>query len=264
MLFVVDNDSPKTEKLIEVFNKIESVHEAKVILNPKNDWIYGFNLALSDNSWPASHLYAFSDADIYVPIPVNGICWLEHLVDQMNQFCSIGKLGLSLDHSNLESNPSLAKSLEIERRYLSGPKIGENTVALVDTTMTLYRSDLFITKQFKFQIGHASLIKPQYYTCRASREYLAYHVGWDYYPNATPFAYSKDKQWLKALALYKAGAFVAPELLGQFSATEKIILRTVQKVVRGMHGIKVAFLMLMYLCKKFPRNINEIQSSVRW
>lgn len=264
VLYVVDNNSPKTTELENVMRIIEDQYKANVIFNPKNNWIYGFNLALLDFSWPKSNFYAFSDADIYVPLPVNGICWLGHLVEQLNQNCSIGKLGLSLDLSNLVNNPALKKSLEIESRYLSGPKIGENVVALVDTTMALYRKDLFVTDQFMFQIGHASLVKPQYYTCRASQKYLAYHVGWDYYPQATSLAYSDEKQWGKALTMYRVGAFVAPELLGQFSMVKRIFLKIIQRLVRSLHGLKVAALIFIYLCKKFPRDINEIQSRARW
>ena len=263
-LFVVDNKSPRSARLSAVFDLLREKFGVSVIVNPKNNWIYGFNLALLDNAWPKANYYAFSDADIYVPVPVNGVCWLSHLVDQMDSSCSIGKLGLTLDLSNLVNNPALKKSLEIESRYLAGPTIGENTVALVDTTMALYRNDFFVTDRFRFQIGHASLAKPQYYTCRASRAYLAYHVGWDYYPDASSFAHSTEKQWAKALAMYRVGAFVAPEILRQFKGWQRISLTVLQKLVKGMHGIKVALLIFIFLGKNFPRNLNEIQAKVRW
>ena len=261
-LFIVDNNSPESEALRDVFQILEAEFQAHIIRNPKNNWIYGFNLAIDHPLWPQSQLYAFSDADIYVPLATNGICWLTHLVQEMSSFCAIGKLGLALDHENLKGNPSLARSLSIEESYLRGPKIGSNIVAPVDTTMALYRNDYFITK-FRFQIGHASLAKPQYFTCRTGDDFKAVHVGWDYYPNNGLQSYSPIKQWNKSLAMVAAGAYVAPELMGEFRPLQRIFLLSIQFGIRALHALKVSMLMFWYLLKRFPRRINEIQAGVR-
>jgi hypothetical protein len=261
-LFIVDNNSPESEALRDVFQILETEFQANIIRNPKNNWIYGFNLAIDHPLWPQSKLYAFSDADIYVPLATNGICWLTHLVQEMSSFCAIGKLGLALDHDNLKGNPSLVRSLDIEESYLRGPKIGSNIVAPVDTTMALYRSDYFITK-FRFQIGHASLAKPQYFTCRTGNDYKAVHVGWDYYPNNGAQSHSPMRQWSKSLAMVRAGAYVAPELMGEFGPFKRIFLLATQFGIRSLHALKVSALIFWYLVMHFPRRINEIQSSVR-
>ena len=261
-LFIVDNNSPDSESLRSTFQILETEFQAQIIRNPKNNWIYGFNLALDHPAWPQSQLYAFSDADIYVPLAINGNCWLNHLVKEMNSFCAIGKLGLALDHDNLKANPSLARSLRIEESYLRGPKFGLNIVAPVDTTMALYRRDYFITN-FRFQIGHASLAKPQYFTCRTGDDFKAVHVGWDYYPNNGVQSYSSIKQWNKSLAMVRAGAYVAPELMSEFRLLQRIFLLTIQFGIRSLHALKVSTLMFWYLLKHFPRRINEIQASVR-
>ncbi|MBU3612840.1 glycosyltransferase [Polynucleobacter sp. MG-27-Goln-C1] len=261
-IFIIDNNSPDSEDLRNTFQILEAEFQAQIIHNSKNNWIYGFNLALDHPAWPQSQLYAFSDADIYVPLSINGVCWLTHLAQEMNSYCAIGKLGLALDHENLKGNPSLVRSLGIEESYLRGPKIGSNIVAPVDTTMALYRSDYFITK-FRFQIGHASLAKPQYFTCRTGDDFKAVHVGWDYYPNNGAQSYSPIKQWNKSLAMVRAGAYVAPELMGEFRPLQRIFLLVIQFGIRSLHAFKVSALMFWYLAMHFPRRINEIQAGVR-
>lgn len=261
-LFVVDNQSPQSEELSAAFLELTTKYRAEVIQNPKNNWIYGFNLAINHFRWPTSSLYAFSDADIYVPEKVDGKCWLTYMVEQMNAHCCIGKLGLPLSLENLKKNPNLSNSLSLQESYLQGPSIGENIVAPVDTTMALYRHDFFITP-FKFQIGHGSLAKPQYYICRASKRLEAIHVGWDYYPSNGEKSYSIKRQWEKSVVMAKLGAYIAPELMEQFNLTERVYLQTLRFSVRAFHSIKVSLLMLAYLLRHFPRSINEIQSRLR-
>lgn len=260
-LFVVDNCSPPSELLSSTFLQLAQKYQVQVLHNPKNNWIYGFNLAINHHIWPVSSLYAFSDADIFIPESVNGKCWLTYLAEQMNSHCSIGKLGLPLSVENLKRNPQLKDSLALQESYSSGYTIGENIVAPVDTTMALYRSDFFVTG-FKFQIGHGSLAKPQYYTCRASKKVEAIHAGWDYYPNGDR-PYSTEKQWKKSVVMAKLGAYIAPELLNQFSVIGRLYLHTLRSSVRILHSVKVSWLIFIYLVRRFPRRINEIQSSHR-
>jgi hypothetical protein len=261
-LFVVDNQSPQSKDLTAALLELTTKYRAEVIQNPKNNWIYGFNLAIEHSRWPTSSLYAFSDADIYVPKKVGGKCWLTYMVEQMNTHCCIGKLGLPLSVDNLKANPKLSESLSLQESYLEGPCIGENIVAPVDTTMALYRHDFFITP-FKFQIGHGSLSKPQYYICRASKKLAAIHVGWDYYPNNGEKSYSIKRQWEKSVVMAKLGAYIAPELTEQFNYARRIYLQSMRLSVRALHSLKVSLLMFAYLLRRFPRSINEIQSRLR-
>lgn len=261
-LFVVDNSSKRDGQVQDALKIAAEKFGACVIINPKDNWIYGFNLAIQNERWPKSDYYVFSDADIIVPDLGLKICWLEYLVNQMNEHCCIGKLGLSLDLSNLKSNPTLIRTLAIEKKYMQGPKIGTNVVAPLDTTMAIYRKDFFIT-EFKFQIGHASLAKPHYYTCRTSSLVTAIHVGWDFYPGAGLTANTIDQQWKKALAFCLMGAQVAPELIEQFSIFQRHFLKFMMSLIRSAHGAKVAVLMFMYLVKRFPRKVNSIQAKVR-
>lgn len=261
-LFVVDNSSPKSIELTNALIEIVEKYQVIVIHNQQNNWIYGFNLAINHPDWRQSSFYAFSDADVYVPSPILGECWLTHLVRQMDMHCCIGKLGLPLSVENLKRNPALKESLLLQESYLKGPKIGENIVAPVDTTMALYRNDFFITP-FKFQIGHGSLSKPQYYICRASNRFEAIHIGWDYYPSNGKTSYPLEKQWSKSVVMAKLGAYIAPEVMKEFNLARRIYLHLLRLMVRTIHSVKISALMFMYISKRFPRSINEIQSRLR-
>lgn len=259
-LYVVDNASTHTgtDAALEV---VEKTHHAVVIRNKRNNWIKGFNLALREATWPMSKYYVFSDADIIVP-DMGPTCWLSYLVGEMESHCCIGKLGLALNHANLENNPALGKTLEIERRWRHGPHIGSNIVAPVDTTLAIYRPDLFVT-EFCFRIGHASLIRPYYYTCRTGAGVEAVHLGWNYYPGANGQRPTRREILCKAWVLSKMGAYVAPEIVDEFCWRRRMLLRCVWSIARSIHGIKVYVLVLMYLVKQAPRDVNAVQASVR-
>lgn len=261
-LFVVDNLSDPSAELTAALQRAEQQYGAVVIHNPRNNWIYGFNLALEHPQWPNAAFYAFSDADVLVPAPAGGKCWLTALEQEMLQHRCIGKLGLSLDLSSLAINPALRATYEAEKRLLSGETIGTNIIAPVDTTMALYRNDFFMGA-FRFRIGHQSLNRPYYFTCRTAVSLSAIHVGWDFYPSASPKAHSIERQWRKALAMCRMGTWVAPELLRQFSAGRRLFLRLLQMNVRALHGVKLTSMVLWYVAKRLPRNLNEPQSRVR-
>lgn len=263
LLFVVDNASPITSEVSRVLYAVSHQYSAIVIHNPKNNWVFGFNLAITHPSWPNSELCAFSDADIIVPaLDGDGTCWLSYLVEQMENHHCIGKLGLSLDLTNLAENPKLVHTYKIEQKYLQGKRIGPNIIAPVDTTMALYRRGLFVNG-FRFSIGHASLVKPYYYTCRTRPEISAVHLGWDFYPGAGEQTYDDDMLWKKSFAMCRFGAHVDPSILDRFSFGKRVFLRVTQFTARCFFGIRVVLLMLAYLVRRFPRKINEIQASCR-
>ncbi len=261
-LFVVDNSSEPSATLSQALLIAKEKYGAVVIHNPRNNWIYGFNLALEHPEWPVSTFYAFSDADVLVPAMPGEKCWLTVMEAEMTQHRCIGKLGLSLDLSSLAVNPALRDTYEAEKRLLTGETIGTNIIAGVDTTMALYRNDFFIGK-FRFRIGHQSLNRPYYFICRTSTELSAIHVGWDFYPSASPQAHSIERQWRKAMAMCKMGTWVAPELVRQFGFCRRLFLRVLQASVRAVHGVKLVGMVLGYVARRLPRKLNEPQSKVR-
>lgn len=262
ILFVVDNATPEDDLLNKTFSLIQEKYKGHIIHNKHNNWIYGFNLALKHKKWPDSEFYAFSDADVLVPAQQDGVCWLGKMVEQLEQHRCIGKLGLSLDLSELEKNTALQATFLAEKRLLSGEKIGSNIIAPVDTTMAVYRKDFFIGK-FKFRIGHQSLARPYYYVCRTAPALSAIHVGWDFYPGASKKEYSLEKQWIKAMTMCKMGTYVAPEVIQVFGFARRLQLRCLQAMIRGVHGFKLLLIVLFYVAKRLPRHLNELQAKAR-
>jgi len=147
-------------------------------------------------------------------------------------------------------------------RFLQGDTIGTNIIAPVDTTMALYRSDVFVNK-FRFSVGHASLVKPHYYVCRTKPTVSAVHLGWDYYPGGGPQAYDDTRLWKKAVTFSRFGAVVAPAILMRFAIHRRVMLWAVQLAARAYFGLRVASLMFVYLLRHFPRALNEIQAARR-
>lgn len=261
-LFVVDNASVSNEVLEAALVQAAGRYGAMVIRNPNNNWIYGFNLAIEHPDWPDSEYYAFSDADVLVPAMQEGRCWLELMVGEMDRHRCIGKLGLSLDLTALAKNPALQATYQAEKRLLEGERIGTNIIAAVDTTMAVYRRDFFMGK-FRFRIGHQSLARPYYFICRTRTSLSAIHVGWDFYPGASVAAHSTEKLWAKAVAMCKMGTYVAPELVRHFGLPRRLWLRSMQAAMRGIHGVKLVLIVMGYVLRRLPRNLNEIQSRAR-
>jgi hypothetical protein len=258
-IFIVDNSNLKTEAIKLCLKNLADDFGCVVLYNYQNDWIYGFNLAIKSKEWVVSQYYVFSDSDIIVPETGCQECWLSYLVRQMNEHVCIGKLGLNLSLDNLKTNPNLNATLRHETRLQQGPRIGENIVAAVDTTLAIYRSDVFVTN-FSFTLGHATLVRPSYYVCRTKSDVSAIHVGWDFYPGSTSCAQSLESDWDKSKNLARYGAQVAPEIAQRFSFAKQLYLQLLLSIVRFIHGVKVVFLVGKYLFTRFPKKINHIKN----
>ena len=262
-IFIIDNNSDDTSLNSKEFTSITKFNGVVVIKNKKNNWIYGFNLALKHPDWPKSKYYVFSDADVLVPKTNKTDCWLTKLVREMDAHRCIGKLGISLNLENLKNNQKLVSTLQQEESYFLGEKIGGNIIAPVDTTMAIYRNDYFIGK-FIFRIGHQSLYRPYYYTCRTEPNFNAIHIGWDFYPGSkSQSEYTIDRLRKKAYAMSLMGTHTAPEILNKLTAIEKYGLIFIRDIVRLIHLFKVTALNAVFTIKRLPRSTNEIQSRAR-
>ena len=173
-LIIVDNNS--SEKNKNILKKKYS-KKYRVIFNDKDNWIYGFNLGIESIKFSWDRI-VLSDSDIIFKKTMNGKCWLKHLNEQLDEHPIIGKLGIKLNVDILKKTKSLKKILLREKRYRDGYKIGSNVIAPTDTTAAIYRKNLFISNDFKLQLGHTSLIKPYFYSCRTGNELDCDHLGW--------------------------------------------------------------------------------------
>ena len=175
-IIIVDNNSNPNQ--IFWNDLVKQFSDLIVIFNKRNNWVYGFNLA---KKYLKNHDYfILSDADIEFPNPVNNICWLAYLIQQLKQYSSIGKAGLPLDLSNIQNHAKLVNLYKRELTFKTGQLIGTNIVAPVDTTVAIYRNDLFM-ESFHMRVGHFSNIKPKYYCVRVDERYKCKHIGWEKY-----------------------------------------------------------------------------------
>ncbi|MDE1554885.1 MULTISPECIES: hypothetical protein [Comamonas] len=227
-----------------------------LIESNKNNWILGFNLALKSKFWPKNSLYyIFSDADILVPPIDHHGCWLRQMVDIMDNNVCIGKLGMSLKVDDIDFwNKEVIVAQR--KRFESNSKISGNYVAPVDTTLAIYRNDFFIGKEFKFSIGHASLAKPFYYTCRTNSRLEAKHLGW-YDKHRMKQENSAFSEKIRCFA--RLGCFVDKETLRNSELFDRMFYRIVRPSMYLFFGVVVITKIFFYLLSNFPRKINIIQ-----
>jgi hypothetical protein len=57
-------------------------------------------------------------------------------------------LGLALDLKFIEDNQSFSKVYTNELNYMQGPVVDDLVIAPVDTTLAIYRKDLFVMNKF--------------------------------------------------------------------------------------------------------------------
>lgn len=260
-LFVIDNNSSRVDSALRL-DRIAAVYGATVIRSPRNNWVFGFNLALAHPQFPhLSKYYVFSDADIVVPpISPGGMCWLEHMVHQMDQHACIGKLGISLAVDDID-NVMLGGEVTRQRaRFNQNPSIGCNVIAPVDTTLAIYRPDFFVGPRFRFSVGHASLARPYYYTCRTAAEVEARHLGW-YEAHRIDLDDSALTEKIRCFA--KFGAYIEPALLARRPLADNLYYRVIHPLAILYWGARVAVTNLVYLVKHFPRRVNVLQYKCR-
>lgn len=260
-LFVVDNASSVPERAAH-FAALRAIPGLTLIESPRNNWVLGFNEALRHPDWPANApYYVFSDADIVVPseVPDAG-CWLQYLVKQMNANACIGKLGMSLRTDDVD-NVLLKQSVTRQKeRFMRNPRIGANMIAPVDTTLAIYRNDFFLWKEFRFSVGHASLARPHYYTCRTDTAVEAVHLGW-YENSRLPMEGALLSEKIRCFA--KFGGYIEPEVLASCQSDDRLYYKVMRPLSLAFWGSKVVLSNLRYLISKFPRNINVLQAECR-
>ena len=260
-LFIVDNDSSldKQKTLLQSYKKDGTAH---VIFNKKNQWVLGFNKAIevvNSRADLSSEYMVLTDGDIVVPEPIDQVCWLEYLKQKMDGNITVGKLGLGLDvYRNDKRISQIEKKCIIKHLSQTGPVVDGLIIAPVDTTLAIYRTDLFITNKFKMIPGHASLIKPYYYICRTNHIYLAEHLGWKNYDNPV-----KEQLRDKIICFTKYVGYIDSNILKKTDIRTRAFHKFYKYFYKSFWAMLVLFYWSKYIATKFPRNLNEIQSKHR-
>jgi hypothetical protein len=256
-LFVVDNNSVT----LEAGAALEQLaaDDVVVIRNSHNRWVMGFNSALAHERFNhEAAYYVFSDGDIVVPErDAAGACWLTRLIELMERTACAGKIGLSLHLGTLQERKDLAHIYREEIAYAAGPRIGDLVVAPVDTTLAIYRRDLFVMGRFRFLPGHKSLLRPYYYCLRTPLEFSATHLGWQHYGKP------RDDAGEKIRCFARFGGFVDHVTLAQASFVDRAYYRVLGPVWRSAWGLVVAWHWSHYILRHFPRGLNELQAQAR-
>ena len=260
-LFVVDNASSVPDRSA-YFASLRAIPQLTLIESPQNNWVLGFNEALRHPAWPVdAPYYVFSDADIVVPADVPGaLCWLQYMVCQMDTNACIGKLGMSLRTDDID-NVLLKESVSRQKeRFMRNPRIGDNMISPVDTTLAIYRTDFFLGQRFSFSVGHASMARPHYYTCRTNTAVEAVHLGW-YEQFRLPMEGALLSEKIRCFA--KFGGYIEPEVLAGCRSGDRLYYKLMRPLSLAFWGSKVVWSNLRYLISKFPRNINVLQAECR-
>jgi len=258
-LFISDNNSQSAEQkhLLQQYVQDPNI---QVIFNTRNRWVLGFNktIEIAQKQKGLSRDYmVLTDGDIVVPEPKDELCWLGYLKQQMDQHACIGKLGLSLNLDVIKQNNLFKKTYQKELAYQTGLHIGESIIASVDTTLAIYRQDIFVSGTFKLLPGHASLIKPYYYTCR-TQQFQAQHLGWENYIEPT-----QEQLKEKIRCFTKYAGYIDSIVLKKADINTKNFYRWFRYWFKAYWSIKVIFYWILYVFTRFPRRLNELQASQR-
>jgi len=259
-LFIVDNDS-SLDKQKTLLKSYEQDGLAHVIFNNKNQWILGFNKAIdivNTRTDLSSEYVVLTDGDIVVPEPIGQVCWLEYFMQKMDGNITIGKLGFALDTQFIKDNKQFCNTYAKELRYMQGPIVDDMVIAPVDTTLAIYRRDLFVTNTFKMLPGHASLIRPYYYVCRTNGTYLAQHLGWHNYMEP-----DINQLQSKVICFAKYAVYVDPIVLDKVSSKVRYFYKIFVRIYKAYWTLIISYYWVVYFCKKFPRSLNEIQFNLR-
>lgn len=155
----------------------------ELIFNDFNKWPEGFNTGLKI---VCGDFYCLSDPDIIVP-DLGENCWLTKLVNYMNKYSFIGKLGLHISMSNYPLKPVVSREYcirKFESKYIENTN-EEIYDAPVDTTMAIYRRDLFKTYNGNYPEipcdDHQSMYDDKYCCGRTAPPLSCIHRGNDEY-----------------------------------------------------------------------------------
>jgi len=258
-LIVVDNCSTKNDSFwLKIKQNYPGIH---IIFNKKNNWVYGFNLA---KPFLEGHKYfVLSDADIEFPSPKKKVCWLAYLIKQLETYAPIGKAGLPLDLDTIKEDKNLSNLYNRELSFKSGKMIGSNIIAPVDTTVAIYRSDIFM-ENFYMRVGHFTNIKPKYYCVRVSEEFKCKHIGWEKYQSGKIKNKKNDNAIiLKAKFFGRYAIMMERDLLKQLSFYYKTKYFITFYFFRTFFSLRILINIVIYILslKFLTDNANKYDNS---
>lgn len=243
-IYIIDNNS--TDRLhLKILDELSLINNVNVIKNKKNSWILGLNKTIEEvRNKHKSKYFFLTDGDIDFSQCQAKPCWLSYLVNKMEINCSIGKIGLSLSWSLLESNNDLSNILEQEKNLYSNKKIDDLFVAAVDTTATLFRFDWSVEGSSSLYPDHMRYLRPELYSCRTSRDIIVEHMGWETYKIGVLNRNDIDSK-IKCFTFI--GGFIKEEILSQASIKIKYLYKILHKPVLYFWMLRRYYFLFKYV-----------------
>jgi glycosyltransferase involved in cell wall biosynthesis len=253
VVHIIDNHSDDEEH-IAVLMDIERRYPDKVYVtrNKNNRWVLGINNTLKKiKERTQSPFFFLTDGDIDFSNCTAKPCWLSYLIDQMNRYSCVGKVGLSLSWSYLKSEPALFNVLKQEESLYTSRKIGDLFVSPVDTTAALYRWGWSIEKSDAFYPDHMRYLRPELYSCRTDRQYVVEHLGWYNYLRQD---LNKSHVDSKVLCFTLVGGDVKEQILNLANLKIRLLYRFLHLPIRKLWIMRRVFVLFKYLfAKRFGR-----------
>ncbi|MGY3802550.1 glycosyltransferase family 2 protein [Pigmentibacter ruber] len=253
-IIVCDNGS----KNIELINSLDRWEKEgiKIYKNKGNFWILGLNRAIVQElpKFKTEYLVV-TDDDIEVPPPKDNVCWLTHLYNLMNDNKFLGKLGLGLSLENIKNDSNLSYIYQREMLYKKNYLAPGIFASHVDTTIAIYRNDLFIYGNMKFYPGHGSYIKPYYHVGRTT-DFECIHLGWELYKN--PKELSKTYINKKVLCFTVCAAYLDRKILNSSAWVYFYFYILFGKIFKTIWGFLLIYRWILFILKNKIIRMNGI------
>lgn len=210
------------------------------LVNASNRWVLSLNHSIIQNCFDSSSYFVVLDDDCIVPPPYQGRCWLETLYVLMSKYSFIGKLALPLHEISTAANGFRSYDYIISNRSVLIDKIYE---CRVDTTLALYRSNLFMPESNKFSPKHMSLVRPSLYQgVFCDRHFLTTSLS-----NSDPYSFSPQYIRSKCLCFALNSAWLSPDNLAKTPLLYKLVYFTIRPLSSAFWSLNAIFRTLVYM-----------------
>lgn len=251
-IYIVDNKS-NNEDHIKILYELSKLESVEVVYNNKNNWILGLNQELIKSDRYSKDYFFITDGDIdfsECKAPIEYDCWMSYLIAKMQDNCSLGKIGLSLDWDFLIKN-DMDSILEQEMSlYNEQKKIDDLYVSAVDTTACLFRKNWSVEQSGLLYPDHMRYIKPELYSCRTPKNVCVEHLGWHGYKSKEQSTKHINEK-VKCFTLI--GGTLKEEVVSRADFKYQLFYKTFSKIIFKIWVVKRIFHYTSYFIKKVTR-----------
>lgn len=237
-LYVVNNNSSDHSLHRRRVSELQTRFDYHV-LNCTNRWVLSLNHPVIQKCFDNSPFYVILDDDCLVPPPHLGCCWLKNLYLSMNKYPFIGKLALPLQEIPNKLENFRSYDYVINNRQVLIDNIYE---CRVDTTLAMYRSNLFMPYSNKFSPKHMSLVRPSLYQgVLCDQHFLTTSLS-----NTTSYN-SSDYITSKCICFALNSAWLSPDNLSKTPFVLRLFYYIVRPISSFIWSLDAAYRAFVYL-----------------